>query len=106
MSLNVKEEPKCPLRKNHSRLAPSADRSETVSSSKGVSEHGLVSQIENLDKYLSALTPSSGEVHLTTGSQCLPQQSVPLRASDSTAFKMILSEVSLAAPFNNFNILQ
>ena len=33
-------------------FAPFADRTETVSSSKSVLEHGLLSQVENLDIYL------------------------------------------------------
>ena len=92
MSLNLKEERKCPWRKNTADVALFADKMETVSSSKAV-----------LDIYLLF---DSGEVHQTTGSQCLPQQFIPLSASDSTAFKMILSEVRLAAPINNFNIPQ
>ena len=36
----------------------------------------------------------------------VPPQPVPLRASDPTNFKMVSSEVSLAAFLHNFNILQ
>ena len=101
MSLNVKEEPKCPWRKNHSRLVPFSDKMETVSSCKVVLEHCLLSKADNL--YKLCMPCDSGEVHQTTGSQCLPQLSVPL-TSDSTAFKMILSEISLAAPFRGDQI--
>ena len=104
MSLNVKEEPKRPWRKNHSRLVPFADKTETVTACKAVLEHGLLSQVDNI--YKLYMPCDSGEVHQTTGSQCLPQLSVPLSASDSTAFKMVLSEVSQVVPFNTFNIPQ
>ena len=52
MSLNVKEEPKCPWRKNTADVAPFADKMETVSSSKAVLEQRLLSQVDNLDKYI------------------------------------------------------
>ena len=55
MSLNVEEEPMYPWRKNHSRLALFADRTEIVSNSECVRDDGLLSQVKNLDKYLSAL---------------------------------------------------
>ena len=54
-SLNGEEEPKCPWRKNRNSLAPFADRTEIASSSEGVLERGLLSQVDNLDKYVSAL---------------------------------------------------
>ena len=55
MSLNEKEEPKCPCGKNHRGLAPFADKTETVSSFKGVLEHGLLPLVDDLDQYISVL---------------------------------------------------